>query len=563
MDFKKLAEITDSVVNNKPVSSSVRQVHTNMNPIDAVNSLHDSTVRRNRMLNRVQTVREPQVKSVTKYVILDSAFVSKFNSMSVSQKKLLRSKLSDSQNKRLTRLVKDEQNKPIVQYILLDNYIANVLDDPSDFNISNLEEFVQDHDDLGLNDEQKKVIEDITNGSTEVPQDFITYIELYTGVSAIANYAAVTKEAEDQDEDQEEFTDEENSYLDDSAREIATAFLVDHSVANMQASIQSSARKIKKNQEQVRDSMLKLVQDYVIMIPYYEPIKDESSIDKMYKEDEEEPTVTTESVLNQLSEAIEAYEEGDESKLQELSKIPALYLEPTEDKNVEKPTDEEKPSDSPSEDSEDIPDSLKASVKALISKALAHKSIKDDLQSINNEYPGILSQYLPTEYSPEKVTYEETSSPNIPLTVEEYYSVTPSEIPPEVLEEAQALTLVPVVNTCTQQDEFLLVNGDRIYVPTEGTSEEIVKALQKIDNKREYLQKHSVCYDSLVKSAANHDCLRLLSNKFYKDKMVSDTWVFDPSNKPWCIKDNKTNRIKRCLSHERDFTIAGSSYKYV
>ena len=558
MDFKKLAEITDSVVNNKPVSSSIRQVHTNINPIDAVNSLHDSTVRRNRMLNRVKTVREPQVKSVTKYVILDSAFVSKFNSMSVSQKKFLRSKLSDSQNKRLTRLAKDEQNKLTVFYILLDNYIANVLYNPSDENLSNLETFVQDNDDKGLSVEQKQVIDDVLNGSTDIPEDFIDEIESYTGVSAISNYA-VTKEAEDQ----EEFTDEENSYLDDSAREIATAFLVDHSVANMQTSIQSSARKIKKNQEQVRDSMLKLVQDYVIMIPYYEPIKDESSIDKMYKEEEDEPTVTTESVLNQLSEAIEAYEEGDESKLRELSKIPALYLEPTEDKNVEKPTDEEQPSDSPSEDSEDIPDSLKASVKALISKALAHKSIKDDLQSINNEYPGILSQYLPTEYSPEKVTYEETSSPNIPLTVEEYYSVTPSEIPPEVLEEAQSLTLIPVVNTCTQQDEFLLVNGDRIYVPTEGTSEEIVKALQKINNKREYLQKHSVCYDSLVKSAANHDCLRLVSNKFYKDKMVSDTWVFDPSNKPWCIKDNKTNRIKRCLSHERDFTIAGSSYKYV
>ena len=300
MDFKKLAEITDSVVNNKPVSSSIRQVHTNINPIDAVNSLHDSTVRRNRMLNRVQTVREPQVKSVTKYVILDSAFVSKFNSMSVSQKKLLRSKLSDSQNKRLTRLVKDEQNKLTVFYILLDNYIANVLDNPSDENLSELETFVQDNDDKGLSVEQKQVIDDILNGSTDIPEEFIDEIESYTGVSAISNYAAVTKEAENQDEDQEEFTDEENSYLDDSAREIATAFLVDHSVANMQTSIQSSARKIKKNQEQVRDSMLKLVQDYVIMIPYYEPIKDESSIDKMYKEDEEEPTVTTESVLKPL-----------------------------------------------------------------------------------------------------------------------------------------------------------------------------------------------------------------------------------------------------------------------
>ena len=115
------------------------------------------------MLNRVQTVREPQVKSVTKYVILDSAFVSKFNSMSVSQKKLLRSKLSDSQNKRLTRLVKDEQNKLTVFYILLDNYIANVLDNPSDENLSELETFVQDNDDKGLSVEQKQVIDDILN----------------------------------------------------------------------------------------------------------------------------------------------------------------------------------------------------------------------------------------------------------------------------------------------------------------------------------------------------------------------------------------------------------------
>jgi len=589
MDFKKLAKVADSISqgSKQKVTAEGRQVIDGTNPLDALEE------------------REKIKDSSTKVVIIDDQFLKKLSQASRGDRRKFISRLSDSQKRRvLTGLkkIKDSGYSERLGYILLDDLLANVLVEPSETNVKNLDDFVEEQQYMSLSDNMRTLIDQVTSGDLDLNKDALA--ELQSGMGERTSHLISLKgEEEPSDEfeipEEEELTEEEIATLEDSAKKHVELFKknknfceVTDAADEIIAEMQGKNRNYGKTSKAYWDAFKKewdaqFKGDDVFNTMNSKEIADaiDAALDVMDEEQSklddvfDNPAIDTDgkevkdveetSIIGLLSEALEDYVNGNTEKLDELTKhtiSTEVVEEGEEPKEPEEEPEEEEDVNLEAEDEELLADSVVHFARRLRAGKRVNKlvdALKSRVVILNKVNFKVTDCCLPNH----EECGEGITAMNMPLSCEEYNALCKPEITPlmyDILEECKAngtcLAVPPVESVEMTPEGFVSVNNGQMYVPTIPVDEfeERIKAAENNETLHEIVSSCAVNVEDALKVAAKCDNLSFIDTKFYRPSYGASHWEFNPEDKPACLVECPEGHcISRCREDKANYHLFG------
>lgn len=603
MDFSKLAKVADSVSRGgkQNVPAKGRKVNENVpHPLDALED------------------RERIIDNSSKVIIIDDVFIKNLANTSRENRRKVLSRLTDSQRRRVLsslKKVKDNSSNTLLGYILLDDLLANVAFDFSDNAISNLDIFLETQSYIDISDHLQNLINQVKEGSVDFDEDGID--ELVKGLEgkksnfveslgdkAPAEGFEIPEEEELTEEDVAELSDAVLNHLEMFKNNRNIKEIVDASeeaISSLQKRnrgyLQSSAKYWeifnKEFQEQFKggDVFETLNSDEIVdsINVALDLIQDESSkLDEVFESDaitdqgEVLKDVEDESVVKLLSEALEAYVEGDSEKLEALANKSISNEGPeegAEDSELEEEVEgsddiqEEVEPDEESEveldeEGEPTADSATHLARRILQGKRANKLI--------DAFSGKVAVLRRVNFKvtdcvlPESLPESQVNVIDMPITCEEYQKLCPRCITPvmqDVIEgyrsSGYGVECPPVSNYNLMENGTLEVNNGQLYIPTVASDifEERLKSAENNTAIQEIISSMAVPVDKAMEAAAKCDNLPFIDPRFYKKSIGATAWSFDNENKPACLVEcPEGNTIERCSEPVANYHLFGVPY---
>ena len=283
--------------------------------------------------------------------------------------------------------------------------------------------------------------------------------------------------------------------------------------------------------------------------------------------------VEEESIIKLLSEALEAYNEGDSTKLEVLSKKSILGEEPVEneqdvveEEDVEEPVEEEDPT--LNEEGGPTTDSAIHLARRLLQGKRANKLIDafsdkvTILRRVNFKMTDCVVQ--------DPQAHLDVAVIDMPVSCEEYQTICPPRITPimhDVIEEyrnnGNCVECPPVSNYTLKENGTVDINNGQLFIPTVA-KDIFEERLSKAENNKavqEIVSSMAIPVDKAMEVAAKCDNLSFIDPRFYKPRLGATAWSFDVANKPGCLREcPEGSTIERCSEDVANYHLFGVPY---
>lgn len=545
VDFKKLSKISDNLFRERQGKTVVLDESVNID--DEKSPLDEIKINEERR-KKIQDSKHDKV------LILDDTQIKSIMESSRDKRRAILSKLSDAQRKRVLsrylelKKIKDAESDKIVSkldVLNLDNLAANYLFSPTDYNKSLLQEGV-DSFGQSLDEKYQNFFEVIlSDGAVDSKyenevQDWVAYCESLGIKSELSNVFDLLDS-----EELDELTDPLNdSQVDNTSSQQLQQEVNTPDTYSEQDLMSDSCTVLADCVQKKYGITVKQIQDFKIADDYVAAALDKIEEHPFYDEDGNEVVPVEERpVLTLLTEALEAYQNGEPEKLEALAQAPVAEEaqpedEEQEDEKSDKSEDEE---DETYEQPLDISEDITVKDSNIIANAVLTKNgkIVDSYRGLYPILDGFFDEFIDhvddidseedkTQYFIEHSEYTPCQSvTDIPLNRDEFCSTyqTPTYFRNLC---AECGCEVPEVKEYELEGPCLKVNGTCFYYPYTCEVEELKKQLDQpgVDIQK-IVGSNCVSLADACKLAAKSDNLNVLDNKFYKKSYNSPEWSFD------------------------------------
>lgn len=530
INFAKLSKVSDS---NKIVDVTGYQVSKQESVLDKID------------------LKEKVADSV-KVIFLDNAKIKEIMGMPRERRREILSKVSDAQRREILSRYKQIKDEDSTDYYGLYTSIVNYIVNPADYNAINS---IQKSDVPEISDLQKFVQEDtgdfIGNISIfeELDKFFSTKDIKSSTVKIIESLYQEVSRAEDEDLD---LTDEDRNLIQSSIDDLSEDYNDTQNASELMDSVYSIVKSFKNKRLEVFDSLVRGIKEKIhikenkkIRDSIIEKIADKPFIDndgEEVKEDKDKP------VLEVLSNALEAYLNGDEEPIKALSNT-TLSGEPANEETTEGSSEgssedgsegaqnkdtEEDPFESFSEDKEDdLADSVRVA-KLILSK---DNRVNKVLDKLSKKLPDIKKYKINDCDLYEPTSFVETDPMEAPLSRDEFLSKYDPTAMVGNLTHNLYVPLVPQVKSYSLMEPYITINEEtypQTYRYIGSNYPSFSEELGSSDDPRQVIIDNCVSVSDYCAVAAATNNLSAIDNLFYKKKFSDDCWTFDEV--PTCLK---------------------------
>lgn len=525
MDFKKLSRISDK---DQVVSVEGLEISESSNPLDNLD------------------VRTKVTDSKRKFIVLDNVELKRIMNLSSSDRRKILSKLSDSQRRRvLSQIAKirDDESLTKLDLVNIDNVITNYAFGRDEFNKSLLSDFVNKYS----SDESYSVIINVINellntgvvseGARDAYYDLCNSLGVDTYLDdALTSSGIVEENKALSEEDILQITEDAEN---DAIRAMDGDFTEDMSEDTISKYVQkglsyAAVSEVYNDAFNAKykvavDSLKINVQNLQNRIIMDEAIDDLGDLPLKDDEGNELDSNEDKSALELLTEALNAYMEGNDEPLQSLSNTSLDNEEVENDKPEETEVTEN--------ESEEV--SLNDAVK-LATAILKRENINKLIDNLQSRVPILSKVNLRiNDCDLQRSECEECGTPvNVPLTRPEFIAL--SQIPEYLCNLCPSVECPPISNYSADNGVCIVTNPDdyaQSWYPT-TSFDEVLASLQGTQDPKEWqriISSSCVPLSSLMTIASKTNNLNFVDDAFYKKSLADSGWSFDEI--PSCLKD--------------------------
>lgn len=566
MDFKKLAQVTDSVKGIKPVAlpSNIDLDDTEVSPLNGIE-----------LRSKVKDEKSPkETPEVQKVIILDDKRIKKLFSLARTERNKFLAKLSDSQRrsvleryKELTNIVDSKPSKvkdathDNLDLVVADQLLANMFFSPTQFNIDN----VNAQFDAVQYDENTVALKEHLLAGNPVPAEVLEEYKKTLGNDGTSMLIKALETEEPGDEEVPLPEAEVDASVAEDLENLGDSF----SVVKLIDKVEDSITKITlkgHNYTKVRDAYLKSMNRRLtrfnngVLVGLIEDslgislskirsrkILDEA-IEKALDTIDENPFINRDgsefqgtedkSILTALNEALLAFAEGDPEKLRALSNQSITATTPDPDaEGAPEPKPEE---EATAEELEDLGDSIKLA-KYVISKE-GDAQIVDKLRSKVSALRLYNFKIYDCELGRSDVGTSEIVV-DVPVTRDEFANSYDNSAFVNLLASVQHLPLVEAPETVEISTPCVKVNNEYMF-PYNCSAEELIAKLEGISKEDwgKIISDNACRLSDALRLAALTGNLHFIDNRFYKPRLSDSVWTFDEI--PSCLKNVVDGKCK-------------------